>query len=145
MRISDWSSDVCSSDLKRRIGQRHFLLDHHASMILQIFADAGQVLHDGDAVLPQQRGGADAGQLEKLWGIDRAPREDDLALRFDRLPAALALIFHAHGTPVLHEDAGRLGACRSEEQTSELQSLMRISSAVFCLKKKTNSTYYYYN
>src|SRR3546814_11229314 len=88
MRISDWSSDVCSSDL------------------------AGQVLHDGDAVLPQQRGGADAGQLEKLWGIDRAPREDDLALRFDRLPAALALIFHAHGTPVLHEDAGRSEASR---------------------------------
>src|SRR3546814_16866563 len=94
MRISDWSSDVCSSDL------------------------AGQVLHDGDAVLPQQRGGADAGQLEKLWGIDRAPREDDLALRFDRLPAALALIFHAHGTPVLHEDAGRLGACTDPQVAS---------------------------
>src|SRR3546814_6942446 len=32
-------------------------------------------------------------------------------------------------------------ACRSEEHTSELQSLMRISYAVFCLKKKTNITY----
>src|SRR3546814_6289549 len=32
-------------------------------------------------------------------------------------------------------------ACRSEEHTSELQSLMRISYAVFCLKKKTNNTY----
>src|SRR3546814_9924169 len=31
---------------------------------------------------------------------------------------------------------------RSEEHTSELQSLMRISYAVFCLKKKTNRTYY---
>src|SRR3546814_3601664 len=30
--------------------------------------------------------------------------------------------------------------CRSEEHTSELQSLMRISSAVFCLKKKTNKS-----
>src|SRR3546814_2988208 len=34
----------------------------------------------------------------------------------------------------------RLGPCRSEEHTSELQSLMRISYAVFCLKKKNNTT-----
>src|SRR3546814_6185185 len=34
--------------------------------------------------------------------------------------------------------AGRRGADRSEEHTSELQSLMRTSYAVFCLKKKTN-------
>src|SRR3546814_10174470 len=33
-------------------------------------------------------------------------------------------------------DAGRVGQLRSEEHTSELQSLMRISYAVFCLKKK---------
>src|SRR3546814_1624720 len=36
-----------------------------------------------------------------------------------------------------------LGLCRSEEHTSELQSLMRISYAVFCLKKKTHKTKYY--
>src|SRR3546814_1054461 len=36
--------------------------------------------------------------------------------------------------------AGMLGARRSEEHTSELQSLMRISYAVFCLKKKTEHT-----
>src|SRR3546814_8039091 len=34
---------------------------------------------------------------------------------------------------------------RSEEHTSELQSLMRISYAVFCLKKKTNINHYFYN
>src|SRR3546814_6458373 len=34
----------------------------------------------------------------------------------------------------------KLGATRSEEHTSELQSLMRISYAVFCLKKKNNTT-----
>src|SRR3546814_9401242 len=34
---------------------------------------------------------------------------------------------------------------RSEEHTSELQSLMRISYAVFCLKKKTNNTYELYH
>src|SRR3546814_8521991 len=36
------------------------------------------------------------------------------------------------------QDLTRKGARRSEEHTSELQSLMRISYAVFCLKKKTN-------
>src|SRR3546814_3400971 len=66
--------------------------------------------------------------------------------------AALARRFHAGGYRVamLARDASRLGALaeelpgsiRSEEHTSELQSLMRISYAVFCLKKKnkTNNT-----
>src|SRR3546814_2869959 len=36
---------------------------------------------------------------------------------------------------------GAVGGLRSEEHTSELQSLMRISYAVFCLKKKSNITY----
>src|SRR3546814_5486782 len=39
-----------------------------------------------------------------------------------------------------HFDAGQDSEARSEEHTSELQSLMRISYAVFCLKKKTNYT-----
>src|SRR3546814_7644905 len=39
----------------------------------------------------------------------------------------------------LHRDAGTTRRGRSEEHTSELQSLMRISYAVFCLKKKTNT------
>src|SRR3546814_8689918 len=38
--------------------------------------------------------------------------------------------------PVAHHRVGRARAIRSEEHTSELQSLMRISYAVFCLKKK---------
>src|SRR3546814_10099523 len=43
------------------------------------------------------------------------------------------------GIPQMIEAIG-LGGRRSEEHTSELQSLMRISYAVFCLKKKTNKT-----
>src|SRR3546814_9670042 len=38
-------------------------------------------------------------------------------------------------------DAGRSGGARSEEHTSELQSLIRISYAVFCLTKKKNNSY----
>src|SRR3546814_1470993 len=42
---------------------------------------------------------------------------------------------------VLHDNPDRFGYRRSEEHTSELQSLMRISYAVFCLKKKKTTTY----
>src|SRR3546814_6634384 len=59
-----------------------------------------------------------------------------------RLPADL----HAAGGGRRPVPGGRLqprrGRGRSEEHTSELQSLMRISYAVFCLKKKKNSTHY---
>src|SRR3546814_4118338 len=52
------------------------------------------------------------------------------------------LRFFAHGTGVKENDVGFVGILgRSEEHTSELQSLMRISYAVFCLKKKKLQTY----
>src|SRR3546814_1308142 len=60
------------------------------------------------------RGAGSAGSLSARWG------EDSLSLRH-----------HAGGRSV-----DQLGGTRSEEHTSELQSLMRISYAVFCLKKK---------
>src|SRR3546814_1783948 len=50
-----------------------------------------------------------------------------------RQPSAIGLVTH-----VIHS---RLAAARSEEHTSELQSLMRISYAVFCLKKKNTRRY----
>src|SRR3546814_6434856 len=80
-------------------------------------------------------------------GLDRAVR--DLELIFDRGGHRLA---DALGIGVRCEDdvrgaahvAGRhrpdMEVMRSEEHTSELQSLMRISYAVFCLKKKKNTT-----
>src|SRR3546814_1574526 len=89
MRISDWSSDVCSSDLNR----------------------IGLFLH-----------------------IPWPPTRLLVSLPFhERLVEAM-----------LHYDV--IGFQRSEEHTSELQSLMRISYAVFCLKEKKrscqkNSTY----
>src|SRR3546814_5288606 len=45
-------------------------------------------------------------------------------------------------TPRGHDDLALRISCRSEEHTSELQSLMRISYAVFCLKKKDEPTTY---
>src|SRR3546814_2189297 len=86
MRISDWSSDVCSSDL---------LLDHRI---------------DGRGVLPA------AGAVE--WMAQ----------------------FVTAAWPGWHVVEMRdVRQMRSEEHTSELQSLMRISYAVFCLKKKNTN------
>src|SRR3546814_1943961 len=67
--------------------------------------------------------------------------------RLGGLQHGVGVAFHPHLAPQLRELAvaaeqeGRpfdphIGAARSEEHTSELQSLMRISYAVFCLKKK---------
>src|SRR3546814_1428518 len=91
MRISDWSSDVCSSDLQ-------FLAAKEQISI------CGSVIND--------------------WVAEQILEQRDAFL-----------------TPTLAEwrrrlDRYRLRAPRSEEHTSELQSLMRISYAVFCLKKK---------
>src|SRR3546814_6867125 len=48
------------------------------------------------------------------------------------------------GTQRSGQGAAGIGQARSKEHTSELQSLMRISYAVFCLKKKTQITQYTY-
>src|SRR3546814_8097324 len=104
MRISDWSSDGCSSDLAA------FLLG-------------------GELVLEMDPGGArlDIG-LHDLEAVQRAA-EARLGIGDDRNePVASSAAFHM------------LDLVRSEEHTSELQSLMRISYAVFCLKKKTKTT-----
>src|SRR3546814_14275898 len=70
----------------------------------------------------------------------RSTRTDTLfpyttLFRSDRISAA-----HRHGAQFVRNHSGPgIGAPRSEEHTSELQSLMRISYAVFCLKKKKNT------
>src|SRR3546814_5471901 len=92
MRISDWSSDVCSSDLPT--GRWRGNADSYTAFFTECFIDEIAA-----------RAGSDA------------------------LSYRMAMLGDA---PLL--------ARRSEEHTSELQSLMRISYAVFCLKKKTKPT-----
>src|SRR3546814_3353048 len=121
LRISDWSSDVCSSDLRTRGHVRPGFAAEHFRRRVQVSDVALQGERD-------QRGG-DAGGDEQ---------------REDQQEAAFAGRVHWN----LNRDSGarplRGGlACgsragRSEEHTSELQSLMRNSYAVFCLKKKNN-------
>src|SRR3546814_1657767 len=128
MRISDWSSDVCSSDLGadvKAVGQAFGLVDDAVvaavEEILQRTAHIAEVLGgaEDDAVSRQHvlgaslEGGEGAGL--DTGGVRRArPRDDRLAQ-----PGCVVR--------------------RSEEHTSELQSLMRISYAVFCLKKKKSN------
>src|SRR3546814_3522655 len=104
MRISDWSSDVCSSDLVHRLAG-------DAAALLLIL-DEVQRAHIVQPV----------GQLHQQHPDVVRHGEQELAQIFRR-----PLIF-GHGLD--------LAELRSEEHTSELQSLMRISYAVFSLKKK---------
>src|SRR3546814_1287606 len=105
MRISDWSSDVCSSDLR-------------------------EDLRD---VAGWPVGYQPARELVRPQARREQEALADWNAQFEQEPALLFGL-HALGHQPQPEAAGDAG--RSEEHTSELQSLMRISYAVFCLKKK---------
>src|SRR3546814_3946206 len=115
MRIGYWSSDVCSSDL---VGGGDIIAPdggrQHRGRQQRLPGHA----RPGGPVAPRDIAGEDR-QIRLLGGgsggsAGRAPRSDRVG------------------------DVGnaRHIAVRSEEHTSELQSLMRISYALFCLKKK---------
>src|SRR3546814_6238589 len=121
MRISDWSSDVCSSDLQHN---RQFS-DHRLQVIgelIDVPADVSEV-----ALLVIQRQ-----PLVKVAGRDGPGQRRDLG-RHCRLAPALCRLFSQ-----MRPLALLFG--RSEEHTSELQSLMRSSYAVVCLKKTSTLT-----
>src|SRR3546814_7601431 len=85
--------------------------------------------HEGDQPVPQALLAARRGALRRGQGRRRGPaRRARCAGLVAGLPAA--------GRADTDRGARRRPAARSEEHTSELQSLMRISYAVFCLKKK---------
>src|SRR3546814_10087950 len=128
MRISDWSSDVCSSDL----------------LVLDPDAPVGQSLRDAldldDTVftLKLTPNRADclsilgvAREVAALTGapLSRAPRKPVAVQIDEHLPVEI------QAPDLCGRFAGRVvrGVNRSEEHTSELQSLMRISYAAFCL------------
>src|SRR3546814_3434037 len=131
MRISDWSSDVCSSDLGAEYAQRRTencnvtdgivaRTDPHRAHVRIAFAIAEQQQRDDDVHDKRQR----ANQAHCLrLGVRACDQAVD---RISDHPQAK----REHGRSL---EQRRL---RSEEHTSELQSLMRISYAVFCLKKK---------
>src|SRR3546814_2414291 len=113
MRISDWSSDVCSSDLvlqRRRLG--------------------GELHGPGGA----------SGRRTGDPALGRGPAAVLRCLRAGECPArpdqSTRCTSPSSPTPGILRSTAWSAPSRSEEHTSELQSLMRISYAVFCLKKK---------
>src|SRR3546814_2368990 len=151
MRISDWSSDVCSSDLT--IGERMA----KAGDLSTAFRDAQIVtadyrvalgVHAGIETMTATAERSDDG-LE-LWmptlapGLARAAAAATLGIAEDRVTVHPMLVGGGFGVNLEHQVAEQAALLadrlRSEEHTSELQSLMRISYAVFCLKKKKNKT-----
>src|SRR3546814_3190590 len=118
MRISDWSSDVCSSDLRGGAGTRRhaavrplplrplILLENR---LLGPILESFQLRMNRNCAIRMER------------GATMGPEGDlEVGLRLDLVKTATFAVLHF----------------RSEEHTSELQSLMRTSYAVFCLKKK---------
>src|SRR3546814_1005388 len=134
MRISDWSSDVCSSDLAVQQAEAGF--NGFAGDVLILYGD-----------VPLVRAATMEAMLERLYADD-APLAVVLGFR-PVVPGAYGRIIAGRGgmieKMVEYKDAseeeravtlcnsGLMAVRRSEEHTSELQSLMRISYAVFCL------------
>src|SRR3546814_3755673 len=114
MRISDWSSDVCSSDLP--------LLQHIAGRIHDPRVDVAELLQREEV-----RRVSGVVELEGGRLVDRHGNGAGVRV------AAVARV-QRDGFRVR---AGFAVVCRSEEHTSELQSLMCTPYAVFCLTKKT--------
>src|SRR3546814_9827796 len=167
LRISDWSSDVCSSDPL-------FLLDEFAALgrlepverAMGLMAGYGlqlwpilQDMHQLRALYGERAGTflSNAGVLQAFGVNDHATAEllsksmgqETLEFRtagysethgsiFERAKHTRSISTQVSARNLMNPDEiMRMGPDRSEEHTSELQSLMSISYAVFCLKKKT--------
>src|SRR3546814_5436450 len=112
MRISDWSSDVCSSDLA---------YPPHADRRSSLGAGLRHHRSDPGRMMAKKKKAADEGSWGKL-------------VRDIVVILLLVLGIHSCVAKPFYIPSDTM--MRSEEHTSELQSLMRISYAVFCLKKK---------
>src|SRR3546814_4394435 len=126
MRISDWSSDVCSSDLAG------------------VLREARRLLGDQLAALGRVEHHLRVGELHPVVveadHVEDGRREEAVTVG-RRAERHLAPLAHLQPTlerhAVEHRNDAVQRAHRSEEHTSELQSLMRISYAAFCLNKET--------
>src|SRR3546814_4873427 len=116
VRISDWSSDVCSSDLlvNNTAGALQYI---EIGMVVDLF-DSGLTLTDAARTV--------TGVNLATGTVTFTPAAGVATVSGDRITRAGSMGREVTG----------FQSIRSEEHTSELQSLMRISYAVFCLKNK---------
>src|SRR3546814_2209083 len=131
MRISDWSSDVCSSDLGGGKARRAGLatIKGARGSRAELIGCVGRVERDGHDVTVATS--SSNGRYGAKWNGGDLLRIGDHRLWVDRR----GRLRIKAGTPSSDDDGQALSG-RSEEHTSELQSLMRSSYAVVCLKKK---------
>src|SRR3546814_4810104 len=116
MRISDWSSDVCSSDLET---------GRDVSVFVLVMIIAAETDEEAMAKWQLYNDGVDLDAI--AWLADQGAKD---TVNTDTNVRQLAAPEGAENINM---------GTRSEEHTSELQSLMRISYAVFCLKKKQHN------
>src|SRR3546814_6993065 len=137
MRISDWSSDVCSSDL----------------ILPRARGEALRVVQGAEAYKERLENEAE-GEAQRFLSVYNAYRQNPDVTRRRMYLETMQGILSDTDKVILDGQAGSGGVLpylplnelrrtpgatpRSEEHTSELQSLMRTSYAVFCLKHKTN-------
>src|SRR3546814_4464064 len=134
MRISDWSSDVCSSDLNTA----NLAASYMAAGFVHGVLNSDNINVTGESFdygpwrfTPRWEPGFTAAYFDQT-GLYAFGRQAE-AIHWDTAQLAVSLRLLCEAEPLIAE----LERFRSEEHTSELQSLMRISYAVFCLKKKT--------
>src|SRR3546814_6782043 len=124
MRISDWSSDLCCYDRSASAG-----------MALGEVNDVTSILASPVRLKPLIRSifCSVGTKRDSIWN----PSRTETSWMYSRWP--LAFCMSCPSNHAIGAQPGKLVSinARSEEHTSELQSLMRISYAVFCLKKKT--------
>src|SRR3546814_7841722 len=136
MRISDWSSDVCSSDLvdSGPILEQAFFHVAPDETAASLYARHMRALGE---MMPRALAALATGSPPRLeqderyasWAAKRTPEDGRIDWRQNAID--IDRLIRAAGRPY-----PGAWSSRSEEHTSELQSLMRISYAVFCLKKK---------
>src|SRR3546814_8567609 len=136
MRISDWSSDVCSSDLrvnaltyKDRKSEKSETVELEGVFVQIGLLPNSEWLKDSVKLSPRGEIEVDARGQTSVPGVFAA---GDVTT----VPYKQIVIAMGEGSKAALSAFDHLIRTRSEEHTSELQSLMRISYAVFCLKKK---------
>src|SRR3546814_2131429 len=144
MRISDWSSDVCSSDLVKRFlderGVEATVVEMNGAVELaprlQIATFICDIVSTGATL-----------EANGLRVVDSVLESEAVLIRTskplapEKLEVCENLLRRIEGVLATKESKYIM---RSEEHTSELQSLMRISYDVLCLKKKQKTTIYIY-
>src|SRR3546814_7819426 len=134
MRISDWSSDVCSSDLKTLRMAADLVRQRAEDIAACITREQGKPLAESRA---EAVGAADhidwyAEEGRRSYGRIIPARAATVSQWVVKEPVGPVAAFTPWNFPV-GQLVRKIAGARSEEHTSELQSLMRISYAVFCL------------